>query len=51
MKTDGKYGVIGVNSKYITKPEYDKYEETQDGERYLWKDGKKYKIQENGTVR
>jgi len=51
VKIGGKYGVIGVSGKYISKPEYDKYEELPNGVRYLWKDGKRYNIQENGTVR
>ena len=51
VKADGKYGVIGVSGKYISKPEYDKFDELPDSTRYLWKEGKKYKVRENGTVR
>jgi hypothetical protein len=52
VKLNGKWGIIDPNGKFITQPEYDDYKISEDGiKRTLYKGGKEYSIQDNGTVR
>jgi hypothetical protein len=51
VKVDGKWGVIDPNGKLLIAPEFSEYKLLQDGSRKLYKDGKEFTLNNNGTVR
>jgi hypothetical protein len=51
VKVGGKWGVIDPNGKFLVPPDYNEYKLKEDGSRKLYKDGKEFSLNNNGTLR